>query len=143
MESKRCILFLLCILCTRTPIFALKIFSNFKMSNDVKYSVGHSLLFAKKMQQIQYLIYLHSFSYSRWLVSNHGKEQSWGGLENLSVIGPFMWPTLSHVQNHSEVLKLHDSWLPPWFFRIHSGWSLLQLLLYYVNLIVKDKAALF
>ena len=38
---------------TRAPIFNLKIFSNFKISNSVKYGVGLSLLFAKKMQRIQ------------------------------------------------------------------------------------------
>ena len=42
-----------CILSTRTLIFNLKIFSNFKISNGVKFGVGLSLLFAKKMQQIQ------------------------------------------------------------------------------------------
>ena len=41
-----------CILSTRTLIFNLKIFSNFKISTGVKYGVGLSL-FAKKMQQIQ------------------------------------------------------------------------------------------
>ena len=34
-------------------IFNLKIFSNFTISNSVKYGVGLSLLFAKKMQRIQ------------------------------------------------------------------------------------------
>ena len=42
-----------CILCTRAPIFNFKIFSNCKISNSVKYGVGLSLLFAKKMPRIQ------------------------------------------------------------------------------------------
>ena len=33
--------------------FNLKTFSNFKISKSVKYGVGLSLLFAKKMQRIQ------------------------------------------------------------------------------------------
>ena len=55
--------FLYCNLCTRVPIFNLKTFSNFKISKSVKYGVGLSLLFAKKMQRIQLSVdtYIHLF----------------------------------------------------------------------------------
>ena len=44
-----------CNLCTRDPIFNLKMFSSLRISNRVKYGVAFSLLCAKKMQRRQFL----------------------------------------------------------------------------------------
>ena len=64
---------LYCNLCTREPIFNLKMFSSLRISNRVKYGVGFSLLCAKKMQRKQkhleftYLGYFKAFLLSAGL----------------------------------------------------------------------------
>ena len=57
MECRGVSFLLYCNLCTREPIFNLKMFPSLRISNRVKYGVAFSLLSAKKMQR-RHLLWL-------------------------------------------------------------------------------------